>query len=212
MKLLAPLKKFILFGQRRNQLCLTPFTSTPSLPFLQSCERGSFALTIFPLLSELSPTFLIFFSHIYVGSAIPLSCYQKNFAIFVSRPLISLSPCTNYPPIISNATTKHTPPRYHRHFPSYLFSIFLPPSSPFTSDVTPHCLMYLQEPIPIVIPTNDLRLRRFDRRIPSTLSLTRLLPVMFVYTRTASAASESSVPCQRFYDFCWNEHLLTFSK
>lgn len=143
MKLLAPLKKFILFPRRG-------YGPPGSLPKLKIGDD-------FSILS---------------ASSLP-------------RCLRNPLPAT--PDIV-------TPPHH------FCFSIFLPPLASYRGG---NRLMYLQEPIPIVIPGYDLRLRRFDCQISSSFAS----PTRWnVAARRETASDNPQVGLlRRIFISCWKE-------
>lgn len=133
-------------------------------PFF-SLTRCASVLTIFPLLSELAslpclhsppePIFVSLCCSIFIFSLLPKGFSHFSFCRGFERLEWYQKPPTN-------------------SFSSSLCSSFLPPHQYLFTHLL-RCLMYLQEPIPIVIPPYDLRLRHFDRRIPPrAVSFTRL--------------------------------------
>lgn len=92
-------------------------------------------------------------------------------------------------------------PRYRNSPHHFCFSIFLPPLASYRGG---NRLMYLQEPIPIVIPGYDLRLRRFDCQISSSFAS----PTRWnVAARRETASDNPQVALlRRVFISCW-KHL-----
>lgn len=106
--------------------------------------------------------------------------------------------CFQFASLPSKPTPRHA---WYRNSPHHFcFSIFLPPLASYRGG---NRLMYLQEPIPIVIPGYDLRLRRFDCQISSSFAS----PTRWnVAARRETASDNPQVGLlRRIFISCWKE-------